>query len=89
MTGGKRLARGAAPAPRTLFPLPPLSFPFRVSMAKAKAKTILVKLLSAAKTGYFYTAKKNTRNITKKLAFRKYDPVVRQHVLFQEAKIKR
>jgi len=54
----------------------------------AKAATILVKLESTADTGYFYVTKKNPRNITEKLEFRKYDPVVRKHVLFKEAKIK-
>ncbi len=32
--------------------------------------------------------KKNPRNITEKMEFRKYDPVVRKHVMFKEAKIK-
>ena len=30
----------------------------------AKATTIKIKLLSTADTGYFYTAKKNTRTMT-------------------------
>jgi large subunit ribosomal protein L33 len=54
----------------------------------AKPTTIQVKLLSTADTGYFYVTKKNPRNLTEKLQFRKYDPVVRKHVLFKEAKIK-
>ena len=52
-------------------------------MAKAKAATVLVKLLSSAGTGYFYVKKKNPRVLTQKLAFMKYDPRVRKHVLFQ------
>ena len=51
-------------------------------MAKAKAATVLVKLLSSAGTGYFYVKKKNPRVLTQKLAFMKYDPRVRKHVLF-------
>ncbi|GGF57521.1 MULTISPECIES: 50S ribosomal protein L33 [Terasakiella] len=54
----------------------------------AKPTTIQVRLVSTADTGYFYVTKKNPRNITEKLEFRKYDPVVRKHVLFKEAKIK-
>ncbi|NQV45125.1 MAG: 50S ribosomal protein L33 [Rhodospirillales bacterium] len=54
----------------------------------AKPTSILVKLQSTADTGYYYVTKKNPRNITEKLEFRKYDPVVRKHVMFKEAKIK-
>lgn len=54
----------------------------------AKANTVLVKLVSTADTGYFYVTKKNARTKTNKLEFRKYDPVVRKHVIFKEAKIK-
>ena len=54
----------------------------------AKAATIKVKLVSTADTGYFYTAKKNSRTMTDKITKKKYDPVVRKHVEFKEAKIK-
>jgi len=54
----------------------------------AKAVTIKIKLVSTADTGYFYVAKKNTRTMTDKFSTRKYDPVVRKHVEFKEAKIK-
>ena len=54
----------------------------------AKATTIKIKLLSTADTGYFYTAKKNSRTMTDKLTKRKYDPVAKKHVDFKEAKIK-
>lgn len=54
----------------------------------AKPATILVRMLSTADTGYFYVKKKNPRTQTEKLEMRKYDPVVRKHVLFKEAKIK-
>lgn len=54
----------------------------------AKATTIKIKLLSTADTGYFYTAKKNSRTMTDKLTKRKYDPVAKKHVEFREAKIK-
>ena len=54
----------------------------------AKPTTIKIRLNSTAGTGHFYVTKKNPRNITEKMSFRKYDPVVRKHVEFKEAKIK-
>ncbi|GGE12201.1 50S ribosomal protein L33 [Polymorphobacter glacialis] len=54
----------------------------------AKPTTIKIKLVSSADTGYYYVTKKNPRTQTEKLNFRKYDPVVRKHVEFKEAKIK-
>lgn len=49
-----------------------------------KSKRVLVKLLSRAGTGYFYTKSKNTRNTSGKLELIKYDPIVGKHVLFTE-----
>ncbi|MFZ0426927.1 MAG: 50S ribosomal protein L33 [Acidobacteriota bacterium] len=46
-----------------------------------------IKLVSTAKTGFFYTTTKNKRNTTKKLEIKKYDPVVRKHVIFKEGKV--
>ena len=54
----------------------------------AKPTTIKIRLNSSADTGFFYVTKKNPRNSTEKFTFRKYDPVVRKHVEFKEAKIK-
>ncbi|MGO1117174.1 50S ribosomal protein L33 [Rhodovibrionaceae bacterium A322] len=54
----------------------------------AKPITQWIKLVSTADTGYFYVTKKNPRNITEKMTFRKYDPKVRKHVEFKEAKMK-
>jgi large subunit ribosomal protein L33 len=54
----------------------------------AKPSTILIRLISTADTGFFYVTKKNPRTATGKLELRTYDPVVRKHVLFKEAKIK-
>lgn len=56
-------------------------------MAK-KGVALSVKMESTADTGYFYIAKKNPRTITEKMEFRKYDPVIRKHVVFKEAKMK-
>ncbi len=47
-----------------------------------------IKLVSTAGTGHFYTTTKNKRTHPDKLAFKKYDPVVRKHVEYKEAKIK-
>jgi large subunit ribosomal protein L33 len=54
----------------------------------AKSNTILIKLESTANTGFYYVTKKNPRNTTEKMSFRKYDPVVRKHVEFKEAKLR-
>ena len=54
----------------------------------AKPSTVLIKLVSTAGTGYFYTTKKNPRSTTEKLTLRNYDPKIRKHVEFKEAKIK-
>lgn len=54
----------------------------------AKAVTIKIKLVSTADTGFFYTAKKNSRTMTDKMVKKKYDPVARKHVEFKESKIK-
>ena len=47
-----------------------------------------IKLVSSAGTGFYYTTDKNKRLHPEKMEVRKYDPVVRQHVMFKEAKIK-
>ena len=47
-----------------------------------------IKLESTAGTGHYYTTDKNKRTTPNKLEFKKYDPVVRKHVIYKEAKIK-
>ncbi len=59
-----------------------------ITLAKGKAKTITIKLLSSAGTGFFYTTRKSVTRNPDKLAYIKFDPVVRRRVLFNEAKIK-
>lgn len=54
----------------------------------AKTNVIQIRLVSTADTGYFYVTKKNARSAVGKMEVRKYDPVVRKHVTFREAKIK-
>jgi large subunit ribosomal protein L33 len=48
----------------------------------------LIKLVSTAGTGHFYTTTKSTRTGTSKLEIKKYDPVARKHVVYKEAKMK-
>ncbi|ABZ75006.1 MULTISPECIES: 50S ribosomal protein L33 [Shewanella] len=57
-------------------------------MAKAKGNREKIKLVSSANTGHFYTTEKNKRNMPEKMEIKKFDPVVRQHVMYKEAKIK-
>jgi large subunit ribosomal protein L33 len=60
----------------------------RQECSMAKPATVKIRLVSTADTGFFYVTKKNPRNTTEKMVFRKYDPVARKHVEFKEAKIK-
>lgn len=47
-----------------------------------------LKLVSSAGTGHYYTTTKNKRNVPDKMELKKYDPVVRKHVMYKESKIK-
>jgi len=53
----------------------------------AKKNTVLIRLVSSAGTGFFFVKKKNPKKQTEKLSFRKYDPIVRKHVIFNEKKL--
>lgn len=53
-------------------------------MAKTTDLRPIIKLRSAAGTGYTYVARKNRRNDPDRLVLRKYDPVIRRHVEFKE-----
>ena len=57
-------------------------------MAKKKAQ-MLFKMVSMAGTGFFYVGEKSTKQATRKLTLRKYDPIVNMHVLFTEQKLKK
>ena len=54
----------------------------------AKKNILLIKLVSSANTGFYYVTKKKPKTKTEKLAMKKYDPKVREDVVFNEAKIK-
>ncbi|WP_028303012.1 50S ribosomal protein L33 [Oceanospirillum maris] len=47
-----------------------------------------IRMVSSAGTGHFYTTDKNKRTTPDKLEMKKFDPVIRQHVMYKEAKIK-
>ena len=48
----------------------------------------LIKLVSSAGTGHFYTTRKNQRLKPEKMEIKKFDPKARKHVMYREAKIK-
>lgn len=47
----------------------------------------IIKLVSSAGTGHFYTTTKNKRKTTEKIKIKKFDPVARKHVLYNESKV--
>lgn len=53
-------------------------------MAK-KENRVLVKLRSS-ESGHMYYTTKNRRTTTNRLELRKYDPLVRRHVIYKETK---
>ena len=59
-----------------------------LSFARGKGKTIAIKMVSSAGTGFFYTCRKNVVRTPDKLNLVKFDPVVRRRVIFKESKIK-
>ena len=55
--------------------------------AKKKRPAILFKLVSTAPPRYYYLARRNPKKRPAKMEFLKYDPIIRKHVLFKEAKL--
>ena len=53
-------------------------------MAKRDAIRPIIKLRSTGGTGFTYVTRKNRRNDPNRMEMKKYDPVLRQHVLFRE-----
>ncbi len=47
-----------------------------------------IRLNSSAGSGHFYTTTKNKRTMPEKMEIKKFDPVVRKHVMYKEGKIK-
>lgn len=54
----------------------------------AKKNREKIKMISSAGTGHYYTTTKNKKNTPDKLVLKKYDPIIRKHVLYNEGKIK-
>ncbi len=54
----------------------------------AKSAREKIRLNSSAGTGHFYTTTKNKKTMTGKMEIKKFDPVVRKHVMYKEGKIK-
>ena len=48
---------------------------------------ILIKLVSTAGTGHFYTTSKNPKTKSEKILIKKFDPKIRKHVEYKESKI--
>ena len=46
----------------------------------------IIKLRSTAGTGYTYVTRKNRRNTPDRLVLKKFDPIVRRHFEFKEAR---
>ncbi|KAL7105058.1 hypothetical protein ABFS83_07G021600 [Erythranthe nasuta] len=71
--------------------MPPPIFNVKMGEKKKKKGAKLVKLVSSAGTGFFYVFKKSRtlQNNFTKLEFKKFDPRIREHVLFTEEKMKR
>ena len=47
-----------------------------------------IKLISTEGTGHFYTTTQNKKTMPGKMEIKKFDPMVRKHVIYKEAKIK-
>ena len=50
------------------------------------SKRDIITLESTAGTGYRYSTTKNKRLHPDKVEYKKYDPVIRKHVIFRETK---
>ena len=48
---------------------------------------ILIRFVSTAGTGHFYTTTKNPKTKTEKMLIKKFDPTIRKHVDYKESKI--
>jgi large subunit ribosomal protein L33 len=49
-----------------------------------KGNRTVIYLVSSAGTGYYYTTSKNRKAQQEKLKLKKFDPIARKHVLFEE-----
>ncbi|KEZ39473.1 hypothetical protein SAPIO_CDS9339 [Scedosporium apiospermum] len=93
MQGGRRGGRHEEEVrmPRPPIPLRTLELGRQPANAfqmakKGKSRVIIVRLLSMAATGFFYTFRR--KRTAPPMSMLKYDPIVRKHVLFLEQKRK-
>jgi len=54
-------------------------------MASKKGNRIIIKLRST-ESGHTYTTTKNRKNDPNRLELKRYDPLVRRHVVYRESK---
>jgi large subunit ribosomal protein L33 len=64
----------------------PTSASREMSVAHYRGSRAVVRLVSSARTGTAYVTTKSRRNDPDRLVLRKYDPAVRRHVEFREAR---
>jgi large subunit ribosomal protein L33 len=50
------------------------------------SKRTIIQIESSAGTGYRYTMTKSKRLHPERVEYKKYDPIVRKHVMFKETK---
>lgn len=50
-------------------------------------KNVVKVMLKSTESHFYYVIYKNPKNHEGKFEFRKYDPVVRKHVIFKEKKL--
>jgi len=50
------------------------------------SKRTIIHLESTAGTGYRYTVTKSKKSHPERVEYKKYDPVIKKHVLFKETK---
>ncbi len=49
-----------------------------------KSKRIIIKLISSSGSNHYYTTTKNKNN--NKLSIKKYDPIIKKHIIYNEFK---
>ncbi|MCB0263550.1 MAG: 50S ribosomal protein L33 [Calditrichaeota bacterium] len=55
-------------------------------MAKGKGNIRETIKLKSTESSHMYSTVKNKRNTTNRLEIKKYDPIVRKHVIYRETK---
>jgi large subunit ribosomal protein L33 len=63
---------------------PPHPEPGKIEPMAKSDKRPIIKLKSTAGTGFTYVTRKNKTNTRERIELKKYDPRIRQHVIFKE-----